>query len=249
MHKKKILDLAIIIPTLNEEHFVGYLLDSIASQSVLPKEIVVVDAYSADKTVMEVRKRQKTFPKLRLWRIPKFTIARQRNFGVKKASANHILFLDADMEFKDSDALAKYINEVSEKKCDVAAATNLPNSKYWKDQVFFKIEDLLFKGSRLIWPVVTARNLFVRRTVFEKNGGFDEELTVGEDQELVQRVIRNGSKFIFLNKVSLYTSTRRVQKEGRTKYALKMIFFGLDIILKGRKKSNVAYEFGNFKRA
>ena len=45
------IDLAIIIPTLNEEHFIGYLLDSIIRQNIQPKEIVIVDAYSKDTTL------------------------------------------------------------------------------------------------------------------------------------------------------------------------------------------------------
>ncbi len=58
-NSKIIIDLAIIIPTLNEEHFIGRLLDSIISQSVMPKELVIVDAYSKDKTIAEIKKRQK----------------------------------------------------------------------------------------------------------------------------------------------------------------------------------------------
>lgn len=245
---KLIIDLAIVIPTLNEEYFVGYLLDSIARQSVLPKEIVVVDAYSKDKTISEIKKRQKLFPDLRIFRIPRYTIARQRNFGVKKTSSEQLLFLDADMELKSADTLKKYLAEILQKKCDCAAATNLPNSKYWKDKIFFEVENLLSKVSQIIWPVVTARNLYISRKMFKKIGGFDEQVMVGEDQELVHRIIKNGGKFILLKNVSLYTSTRRIEKEGRKKYASKMILFGLDIMLKGHRKSNVKYEFGNFKR-
>src|SRR6476659_2031064 len=99
------LDLAIVIPTLNEEHYIGILLDSIASQTVLPKEIVVVDAESKDKTIEEIKRRQspstdaqdiKHLPQLKYFQIPKYTISRQRNLGVKKTSSEFILFLDAD---------------------------------------------------------------------------------------------------------------------------------------------------------
>ena len=50
---KAVVDLAIIIPTLNEEHFIGRLLDSLIKQTVRPKELVVVDAFSKDKTIEE----------------------------------------------------------------------------------------------------------------------------------------------------------------------------------------------------
>lgn len=241
-------NLAIIIPTLNEQAFIGKLLDSIISQSVLPKEIVVVDAHSHDKTIDEIKLRQKFLPQLKFYQIPKSTISKQRNLGVAKTKSVHILFLDADMEFKQKNVLEKYFNEVLDRKPDSAAATNLPNSRYWKDLIYFKLENTLIKASRFVWPIIPARNLYVRREIFNKVGGFDEKIAVGEDQEMVHRILKNGDNFIFLKTVSLYTSTRRMAKEGRTKYALKMMRFGLQIMVRGHRKSNVEYEFGNFKQ-
>lgn len=244
----KLINLALIIPTLNEEHFVGKLLDSVAAQTVLAKEIVVVDAYSKDQTISEIKKRQKKLPQLRILHIPKDTISRQRNLGVKKTTSPHILFLDADMELRDKDSLKKYFKEVLQKRPDIAVAENLPDSNYWKDKIYFKGEDLLFKFSKYFWPVITTRNLYVTRKMFNKVGGFDKEILIAEDQELVHRILKLGGKLAFLKSVVLYTSTRRIEKEGRRKYALKMMLFGLDLLLHGHKKSSVKYEFGQFKQ-
>lgn len=245
------IDLAIIIPTLNEEHYIGKLLDSISIQTVYPKEIVIVDACSKDRTIEEIKKRQKNFKNLCYFRIPKYTISRQRNFGTKKTSSPHLLFLDADMEFREKNTLERYFNEVIEKKPDVACAENLPDSNFWKDLIYFKLEDLLLKLSKmfwpLLWPVITARNLYIRRNIFDKVGGFDEGVAVAEDQDLVQRILKNGGKLIFLKTVSLATSIRRVSKEGRRKYALRRLFFGIKIFLYGYKKAGIEYEFGEFR--
>lgn len=244
-NSKIIIDLAIIIPTLNEEHFIGRLLDSIISQSVMPKELVIVDAYSKDKTIAEIKKRQKKF-NIQYFRIPRSTISRQRNFGVKKTTAPHILFLDADMELRKNDILEKYFNEVLKRKPDVAAAKNLPDRRYWKNSIYFMAEDLLFKFAKYFWPVITARNLYVNRDIFTRVGCFNEKIAVGEDQELVQRIVKKGGKLLFMKTVKLHTSVRRVEQEGRRKYALRMILFGLNILLRGHIKTKVKYEFGNF---
>lgn len=244
-HTKTIIDFAVIIPTLNEERFIGRLLDSIITQTVAPAEVVVVDAYSEDNTIEEVKKRKLT--NLRYFQIPKSTISRQRNLGVKKTISPHLLFLDADMEFREADILGKYFQEVIKIKPDVAAATTLPDSSHWKDLIYFQVEDLVFKITQYFWPVVTARNLYVRREIFDKVGGFDEDLAVGEDTDLVQRIVKRGGRLIFLKTVKLHTSIRRVVREGRRNYALKMILFGVNIFLRGRKKSTVEYEFGKFK--
>ncbi len=244
MHKR--LDLSIVVPTLNEEHFIGRLLDSIIRQTVAPKEVVIVDAYSKDKTIQEIKKRQTKLTNLCYFQVPKKTIARQRNFGAGKTTSPHLLFLDADMELRGKALLEKYFEEVIKRKPDVAAARTLPDIENWKNSIYFKAEDLAFKFSKSFWPVVTARNLYVTRQMFNQVKGFDEELMVGEDQELVQRIIKYGGKLIFLKTVKLHTSVRRVEEEGRSRYALRMILFGLNILLRGYKKSKVEYEFGHF---
>src|SRR5258708_849749 len=205
--------LAVIIPTLNEQGYIGKLLESIASQTVLPAEIVVVDAFSKDKTILEIKEMQKVLPQLRYFQIPKFTIARQRNLGVKKTKSPQILFLDADVELKKDDTLEEYLDEVHGKKPDLAAAINLPNSKYWKDWVYFIGENSIILLSKLLWPAPTGRNIFINRSLFEKIGGFDEKVAVGEDMEMVQRASKRGGKFVFLSNPKIYTSTRRLQKD------------------------------------
>ncbi|MBI2019455.1 glycosyltransferase [Candidatus Daviesbacteria bacterium] len=246
---KKMIDLAVVIPTLNEEHFIGRLLDSITRQTVAPKEIVVVDAQSQDKTIEEIKKRQLVLKSLKFFQIPRKTISVQRNLGAGKTSASHMLFLDADMELRGADVLEKYFNEVLIRKPDIAVAKTPPDSNFWKDKIYFMVEDLLIRLLRHIWPVITARNLYIRRDVFEKVGGFDETVAVGEDQELAHRVIKRGGRLMFLKSVQLHTSVRRVAQEGRTKYSARMVLFGLSILLLGRKRSKVRYEFGNFKKS
>lgn len=244
---KIVIDFAIIIPTLNEEHFIGRLLDSIIGQTVIPQELVVVDACSKDETIQEIKKRQIGFKNLRYFKIPRSTISRQRNFGARETTSPHLLFLDADMEIRGKETLEKYFEEVIKRKPDVAVARTLPDSNYWKNSVYFKVEDIAFKVSKYFWPVVTARNLYVRRKIFKEVGGFDEEIAVGEDQELAQKIIKKGGKLTFLKSIKLHTSVRRVEQEGRRKYALKMILFALNILVRGHKKSKVKYEFGKFK--
>ncbi|MBI4036212.1 glycosyltransferase [Candidatus Daviesbacteria bacterium] len=247
-YSKTIIDLAVIIPALNEERFIGRLLDSIASQTVIPQQLVVVDAYSKDKTIAEIKKRQMNMPSLQYFRISKYTVARQRNFGVKKTISPHLLFLDADMELREKNALEKYFNEVLTRKPDVAAASNLPDTKHWKDSIYFTTEDLLFRASKYFFPVITARNLYIKRAIFNKVGGFDEEIAVGEDSHIVNKIVSIGGELLFLKSVKLYTSTRRIEQEGRRKYALKMIMFGFNLLVHGFRRSRVEYEFGHFTK-
>ncbi len=240
------MDLAIVIPTLNEEHFIGYLLDSLIDQSIQPKEIVIVDVFSKDKTISEIKKRQKYLPQLKFFQIPKYTIARQRNFGVKKTTAKDLLFLDADTELRGKDVLKKYLEQVKKKSSDLAIATNRSTTNYWKDRVFFKAMDLTFKISKPIWPMATCINMYVKREIFEKAGGFDESIPVGEDFEIVHRIVRKGGKFSIISSPKIHTTPRRFEKEGRIKFALKTTRSFFRVVHKGFRNNPIEYEFGHF---
>lgn len=243
---RQTIDWAIVIPTLNEEKYIGSLLDSIALQTVQPKEVAVVDAFSEDKTKYEVEKRQKNLPQLKFYQVKKSSISKQRNFGAEKTTASHLLFLDADMVLA-STALEAYDQEVEKKHPDVAAAINRPLSDDWRDKFMFEGMDLSFKALKPIWPMAQGMNMYFRRDSFEKNHGFDEEITVGEDHELVQRICKNGGKFVYLNKPKVFTSIRRMKKVGRVRFALMMTASLLFVVFFGYKKNPITekYEFGN----
>ncbi len=243
---RQIIDFAIVVPTLNEEHYIGTLLDSIISQTVHPKEIVIVDAYSQDGTVKEIKKRQAQLSMLKYYKIPKFTIARQRNFGTSKTKSPHIIFLDADMKMQDVDTIERYIDEINQKKPDIAAAENLPLSSDPRDIIYYKWMHLVNMSIKPFWPVATTMNLYVRRSIFEKVGGFDEHVRIWEDCNLIQRVNKAKGRFIFLQNPKLYTSVRRLQKEGRFKMNIKSFLAFLQIILFGYHDIRVKYDFGHF---
>lgn len=243
----KYIDLAIIIPTLNEEYFIGNLLDSIAAQSVQPREIVVVDAYSKDGTIAQLQDRQKILAQLRFYQIPRKTIACQRNFGVTKVVSANLLFLDADTLLQDPQTLEKYLSEVKRKNPDLAAAPILPLSSYWKDRVYFKGINLAHKLAKPIWPIALGINIYFKKKSFKQVGGFDEGIAVGEDYELVQRSVKKCYKFALLKQPRIYTSVRRMEKEGRRKFTFKMMRSLVNVLLYGYKNNPIEYEFGKFK--
>src|SRR5215208_7998971 len=83
--------LSVIVPTLNEERYVGALLSDVASQTRTPDEVLVVDAGSEDGTASVVRR----FPSARLLE-GEPPVARGRNLGGKSATGEVLIFLDAD---------------------------------------------------------------------------------------------------------------------------------------------------------
>ena len=86
---------SIIIPTLNEEHFLPLLLSDLERQKDKNFEIIIIDGASVDKT-REIAKEFSKRLSLTIHEVNKHNVSFQRNIGAKKAKGAYIIFLDAD---------------------------------------------------------------------------------------------------------------------------------------------------------
>src|SRR5690348_1009415 len=94
------LNVSIIIPTFNEERYLPKLLKSIQRQTAQPKEVIVVDAFSIDKTASIARKFScKVILDKAIYTRTDISspIAMQRNIGGHAATQPILVFLDADV--------------------------------------------------------------------------------------------------------------------------------------------------------
>ena len=85
-------DIAVIITSHNYGRYLGTCLCSVDSQTLRPKEILVVDDASTDGTEAVVRQ----FPEARYYRVAFQNANRARNFGFSKMSSELVVFFDAD---------------------------------------------------------------------------------------------------------------------------------------------------------
>ena len=87
---------AVVMPAYNCETSIERAVNSIVSQSVPVREIVIVDDGSSDGTVDVVKKLQQTVDCIRLIEQANGGPAKARNTGIENASSQWIAFLDAD---------------------------------------------------------------------------------------------------------------------------------------------------------
>ena len=230
--------LSIIIPTLNEENYLPILLDSIRNQGFKDLEIIIADAGSKDKTI-EIAKGFGC-------KIIKGGLqARGRNEGAKVARGNLFLFLDADTILPE-DFFEKALKEFKERNLDIASFCLEAKTKSKFKKFLF---DAFYNLPILILEKILAHGaqaILVKKEIFEKVGGFDEEIKFAEDHSFMRKAKKFG-KFGILRTVRVFSSLRRFEREGFIKTYLKyllaeiyMIFFG-DI-----KKEIFKYKFGNF---
>lgn len=86
------MTVAVVVTTFNHARFLPDALDSIAGQTLVPDEVIVVDDGSDDKPEEVCRR----YPFVRLIRTENCGLAAARNRGLAEVSANSVAFLDAD---------------------------------------------------------------------------------------------------------------------------------------------------------
>ena len=71
-----------------------------------------------------------------------------------------------------------------------------------------------------VYPHGTGACIFVRNDVFKKIRGFDEKIVIAEDHDILNRGKKYG--FSLLSK-PIYTSVRRMEKNGRIRTMLTLL--------------------------
>jgi len=205
--------LSVVIPTLNEAARIGGLLDALANQT-LTAQIIVVDGGSDDDTVRIVRERAGVI----LIESPR-GVSRQRNAGARASSGELLVFLDADdvppPRFLESVARAyrKLPFAVACPWLQAHEGSALTKAIYFGFNLGFWLgQSSLRMGSGVC--------LIAPRTAFQSCGGFDENLHLGEDVNLIRKLCpRYGLHRHLL--VPLGTSGRRFEHDG----AAKLLWF------------------------
>lgn len=217
---------SIIIPAKNESNYLPRLLGSIVYQRLNDLEIIVVDANSTDRTT-EIAKK---FGCSVIYNggNPAFS----RNLGAKNAKSNLLIFIDADVILPKG-YLIRSIREFKRKKLDVAGSLQKPvlTKRKFKDkeyQFYYKIANDWMKFAEDTKRPCMQNYMMFKKGIFQKIGGFDENLEFGEDSKAAVDAVKLGAKFRIINKKDyIFTSTRRFEKAGSKKHALKCL--GLNI--------------------
>ncbi len=185
---------SVIMPLYNKRSYVRRAIESVQKQTYAHWELIIVDDGSTDGSSELVPKDDE---RIKLFRQENRGAGAARNRAVEMSSGDYIAFLDADdyyypfklqkgIEFLCKERKAEWM--VSAYDHDI---TGMVKSYYIKDinNVEIKDETIVFddafKQLRVSgWP---SDGLFVKRSLFERLGGFNEEMRFCEISEFIVR--------------------------------------------------------------
>lgn len=198
--------ISVIIPTLNEEKYIESTLFHIKKQK--PFEIIVADSYSKDKTVKIAKKYG-----AKIVFVKRKNAAAGRNAGAKVARGDILLFLDADT-IAFANLLSTIEKDFSHRGTVGWTCAIYAFSPSWKEHLVYSAFNHFVQSSiAMKRPKAAGIVIAVRKDVFDKIGGFNENMDVFEDFDFCLKTKKFGG-FRYSGRTCVYTSTRRIQRWG-----------------------------------
>ncbi len=228
--------ISVIIPSFNEEKYIGHVLSALHRQTFQDFEVILVDNNSTDKTRELAKKSHATVI------IEKRKgIGLARNTGVKAAKGEILFFTNADTA-PSPKVLETYANTFRDKNVVAATGPMVPLEKTTRFIRFgyrFASVSLAKFSFKVGMPAMSGSNIAMRKKAFEKAGGFNTSLETYEDIDLIARVKKLG-EVRYTDDAVVATSTRRIEAWGVRKY----IMFNAGNVLRYNlsKKSKGDYE-------
>lgn len=205
--------ISIITTVLNDEKNIASCINSVKSQKIKKLEHIIVDGGSSDKTFLIIKKFQKKYNHIKIYRKNKINIYEGLNFAIKKTKNNYIGVLHSDDFYKDPNCLKLVVKEFKKNKGISALYSNVSivkRSDINKQVRFFQSRQYSSKDFlNGFHPPHTS--LFVKKHIFRRFGTYNETLKIASDYEFMLRVFGiNKVKNKFVNKTLI------VMKSGGT---------------------------------
>jgi len=203
--------LSIIIPTLNEERYLGPLLERLMAQKGEADEIIIVDSHSKDRT-REIAQGHGARVILR----PKEGIGKAKTDGAKEAGNGILVFLDADAVPSD-DFLLRIRRHFADGSILAVGGLDIyqSDSKVWKT-IYDSYSKWVFHSARITHSItgkywIPANNCAYRKDHFFSVGGFRS--VVCEDTDMMYRMPAS-RKVVYDGGLLLELSDRRFKEAG-----------------------------------
>ena len=205
---------SIIIPAHNEENYIEKTLEAVGDK----QEVIVVCNGCTDKTFQVASKYN-----CKVFNIKDKGVSMARNFGARQSTSDPLVFLDADI-IVDKDTLDK----IKDSDYDIGVTKVKPDV----DKVLPKVLMSLKTKAHTLYGCSSGL-IFCTKQIFDKIGGFDESLELGEDGKFL-RAARKIGNFGMVD-AYVYNSMRRLEKVGYP----KIIWFWIKHYFLKRKKYEV----------
>lgn len=235
---------SIITCTKNSARYLKDNIGSVARQTFRDYEHLFVDGYSNDGTKEMISEYQKTNPpRIIFFQTEPKGIADAMNRGIECSRGEYLIHLHSDDYFHDEKALEE-VNRFLENNVnpdwiyskEMQVGSSGREIKVPNDKAIFKMGSKSFLSRYLLkyHDFVRHQSVFIKKSVFEKFGYFDESFPIAMDYDFWLR-IRNKTHWLFFDRI---TDCFRMHDDGASSSPTAKTKMLLDEMRAGRLHMN-----------
>ena len=198
--------ISIIISTFNSEKYIGDCIDSILKQTYKNFEIVVVDDHSEDNIIDIIKGYAEKYPGKIVFKRNDTNcgVGYSKNQAVELAKYDYIAVIDSDAAVPE-DWLEKACPHFEE--ADVFGGRYIPKCKTVFEKAVYALESFPEKATTFKKdeePGIAGTNMFFKKGICVKEGGFDSSLRAGEDREFLKELLKKGYTINYYPELFVY---------------------------------------------
>ena len=221
-----LMKISLVIPAYNEEKYIGACLESIEKYGKDFFEVIVINNGSDDRTGEIAR----SFSFVRLVNEPTKGLPRARQRGLEEAKGDLIAYVDADTKIPEN-----WVSKINKELVCLSGPyvcydASLPLRFFmW---IYFTL--LAVPTYFIIGYMAISGNLVMKKNILESIGGFDHNISFyGDDTDIAKRASAIG-KVKFMKNFYMYTSARRMNKDGVLITAFRYVINFFAIVFIGK---------------
>lgn len=231
-----IVDVAVIIPAFNCSQSILNTLESIFTQSALPREVIIVDDGSTDNTQLVITK-SRYAKQITYVRQQNAGPSKARNHAISLATSTWLAFLDADDLWVHKDKLRLQV-ELATKHENAVLIDSYATVDWHGERVITVNRDKqgqVFERFLYSNVINATSSVLAKRESVLSIGGFVDDLRFGEDRLLWAQLAQAGEVYTLPTiTVSKFNDVGNLTSKGLTNY-----HYRVDLVERLLKLTNV----------
>ncbi len=228
---------SVVMPAFNCEKFLAEAIESVLGQDYRPLELIIINDGSKDQSGNIARSYCRPDGSVRLIELPNGGPSKARNRGMEEARGDFIAFIDSD-DLWLPEKISKQMMIFAEKP-EIGVVYSQRENIDERGTVFQGYKAPVFSGNVLqrlyVDNFICCSSAVIRRSVYEKIGGFNPDLRMSEDFDFFLRV----TPFVSVEGIS----EPLVHYRNHSEQASKRVEERIQVVWKIRERFNA--EFGH----
>lgn len=199
------MKVSIIVPIYNVENYLPRCLDSLVNQTLTDIEIILVNDGSLDNSQAIIDDYSIKYKNIRAFIKKNGGLSDARNFGLKKALGEYILFVDSD-DYIDLNTCQEFYDISKKNNLDVLVGNYINVYNDTKKVNVNQMDNEIYNGIEFIKkyfsqkrPSIMAWLLFSKREYLIKNNLFFKKGIYHEDEHLTPSIMLKAKKIKYID--------------------------------------------------